>query len=152
MDEENVLSAELVAYLACGFDKRLAFNVADGSTDFGNDDVGCRLFESLQSHAALDLVGDVRNDLDSVTEVFTTTFALDDAGIDLTGGDVGGLRQVDVEKTLVVSDVEVGLGSVISDKHLTVLERVHRSRVDVEIRVEFLHDNAQTAASQKVAE
>jgi hypothetical protein len=33
-----------------------------------------------------------------------------------------------------------------------VLERVHRSRIDVEIGVEFLHDNPQTASSEKVTE
>ena len=35
------------------------------------------------------------------------------------------LRQVDVEKALVVADVEVGLRTVLGHEHLAVLERVH---------------------------
>ena len=42
-------------------------------------------------------------------------------------------------------DVEVGLGAVVGDEDLAVLERVHRPGVDVEVRVELLHRHAQAA-------
>ena len=34
--------------------------------------------------------------------------------------------------------IEIGLGSVVGDEHLAVLERTHRSGVDVDVRIEFL--------------
>jgi hypothetical protein len=38
-----------------------------------------------------------------------------------------------------VTDVEVGFRTISSDEDLTVLERVHRAGIDVQVRVEFLH-------------
>ncbi len=72
--------------------------------------------------------------------------------VDLPGGDVGRAGQVGVEEALVVADVEVGLGAVLGDEDLAVLERVHRARVDVEIRVELLHRDPQAAGLEQGAE
>ena len=41
------------------------------------------------------------------------------------------------DEALVVAEVEVGLGAVVGDEDLAVLERAHRARVDVEVRVEL---------------
>ena len=49
-----------------------------------------------------------------------------------------------------MADVEVGFSTVVGDEHLTVLERVHRSGVNVEIRVEFLHHHIDATAGEKV--
>ena len=49
-------------------------------------------------------------------------------------------------------DIEVRLGPIIGHEDLAVLERVHRAGVDVEVRIELLHDDAKTTASQKVTE
>jgi hypothetical protein len=51
-----------------------------------------------------------------------------------------------------VADVEVGLGAVVGDEDLAVLERVHRAGIDVEVGVELLHRDPQTAGLQQVAE
>jgi hypothetical protein len=40
-------------------------------------------------------------------------------------------------ETLVVSDVEIGLGAVLGDEHLAVLEQVHGARIDVEVGSSF---------------
>ena len=60
--------------------------------------------------------------------------------------------QPDVEEPLVVADVQVGLGAVVGDEDLTVLERVHRAGVDVEVRVELLHLDAQAAHLEQPAQ
>ena len=60
--------------------------------------------------------------------------------------------QVAVEEPLVVADVEVGLGAVLGDEHLTVLERVHGARVDVEVGIELLHRHLQAACGEQLAE
>ena len=76
----------------------------------------------------LDLVGDVRDDLHRVAEVLAAALPGDHPGVDLAGGHVGLGGQVAVQEPLVVADVQVGLGAVLGDEHLAVLERVHRAR------------------------
>ena len=156
VDEEHVAASELVAHLASGLDERLGLDVADRAADLGDDHVGRRRTVGrglcLQPHPALDLVGDVRDDLHRVAQVLAATLALDDARIDLAGRHVGRLVEVDVEEALVVADVEVGLGTVIGDENFAVLERVHRAGVNIQIRVEFLHHNAEPTRRQKVAQ
>jgi hypothetical protein len=56
------------------------------------------------------------------------------------------LRELGVCEPLVVAQIEIGLGAVIGDKNFSMLERAHGSRIDVEIRVEFLQRHAQPAA------
>ncbi len=150
--EEDVLAAELVTDLSRGFDERLRLDVAHRAADLGDDHVGLGRLGRLQAHAALDLVGDVRDDLHGVAEVLPAALAGDDLRVDLAGRDVGRLAQLDVEEALVVADVEVGLGPVVGDEHLTVLERVHRARIHVQVGVELLHDDAQSTRREKVAE
>ena len=152
MHEEHVLATEFVAHLPCGLDERLRLDVADRAADLGDDHVGLRRLAGLQAHAALDLVGDVRNDLHGVAEILSAPLFRDDRRVDLAGGDVRRLAQVDVEESLVVPDVEVGLGTVVGDEDLAVLERVHRSGVDVQVWVELLHDHPEAPGRQEVAE
>ena len=61
-------------------------------------------------------------------------------------------EEVLVDEALVVADVEVGLGAVLGDVHLAVLERAHRPGVDVEVRIELLELDAQAARLQQPAE
>ena len=60
--------------------------------------------------------------------------------------------QVLVDEALVVAEVEIGLGAVLGDEHLAVLERAHRARVDVQVRVELLRLHAQAARLQQPSE
>ena len=60
--------------------------------------------------------------------------------------------EVLIEEPLVVAEVEVGLGSVVEDEHLAVLERVHRAGVDVDVRVELLDDHLLTTGFEEAAE
>jgi len=156
VDEEHVGPAELVAHLARRLDERLRLDVADRAADLRDDDVGrvlpVRAGLRLQPHAPLDLVGDVRDDLHGVAEVLAPPLPRDDLRVDLARRDVRRLVEADVEEALVVADVEVRLGAVVGHEDLAVLERVHRPRVDIEVGVELLHDDAQPPRGQQIAE
>ena len=78
--------------------------------------------------ALLDLVGDVRHDLDRAAQEVAAPLAADHGGVDAAGRDVAGTRQVHVDEALVVAEVEVGLGAIVGDEHLAVLVRAHRAR------------------------
>jgi hypothetical protein len=68
------------------------------------------------------------------------------------GGVAGVAREVFVDEAFVVPDVEIRLRTVLGDEDLAVLERAHRPRVDVQVRVELLHLHLQTARPQQPAE
>ena len=159
VQEEAVVPADVVADLACRLEERQRLDVADGAADLGDDDVDpARPFvdgPSVPAHgedAVLDLVGDVRDHLDGVTEVVAAALLGDHAGVDLPGRDVGDLAEVGVEEPLVVADVEVGLGAVVGHEDLAVLERVHRPGIDVEVGIQLLHRHPQAAGAQQPTE
>ncbi len=127
-------------------------DVADRAADLGDDHIRSGALGRLQPHPSFDLVGDVRDDLHGVAEVLAAALLGDDRRIDLAGGDVRGLVELDVEEALVVADVEIGLGAVIRDEDLAVLERVHGARIHVQIGIELLHDDAESARSEEVSQ
>ena len=102
--------------------------------------------------AVLDLVGDVRDHLDGAAEVVAAALAPDHRVVDRARGGVGGAARVRVREALVVAEVEVGLRAVLGDEHLAVLERAHRARVDVDVRVELLDRHGQPARDQQPAQ
>ena len=57
-----------------------------------------------------------------------------------------------MSKALVVAQVQVGLGAVVGDKHLAVLERRHGPRINIQIGVELHHVHAQAAALKQAAD
>ncbi len=128
-------------------EERQRLDVTDGAPNLGDDDVDvARLGD--QRHALLDLVGDVRNNLHCAPEVVPTTLAPDDRVVDPAGGHVRSAARVRVGEALVMAQVEIGLGAVLGDEHLTVLIRRHRARVDVDVGVELLHRHRQPARDQ----
>ena len=101
---------------------------------------------------ALDLIGDMRDDLYRSTAEISAAFFLQNGPVNLTGCDIGIFRQTFVDKTLIMSKVQVCLSTVVGYKYLTMLDRIHRSRVDIDIRIEFLHGYFITACFQKTAQ
>ena len=150
VQEEGVLPADLVPDLPGRLEERQRLDVADGAADLGDHHVD--VVGGHREDAVLDLVGDVRDHLHGVAEVLAATLAGDHVGVDLPGGDVGLAAEVAVEEPLVVADVEVGLGAVLGDEHLTVLERVHRAGIDVEVGVQLLHGDPDTSGGEQCAE
>ena len=137
MEVDDVLGADLAPELPDRLEERERLDVADRPADLGDDDVGRRdLLRAADPR--LDLVRDVRDDLDGRAEELALALLAQDRVPDRTGGVARVPRQVLVDEALVVADVEVGLGAVLGDEHLAVLERAHRARVDVQVRVELL--------------
>src|SRR4051794_3847504 len=137
VDEHAAVAAFVDLELAQRFEERQRLDVADGAADLG-DHVLDVLRISDELDAALDLVGDVRDDLDGVAEVVAATLTADDRVVNRAGGHVRPARGVDVGEALVVAEIEVGLGAVLGDEYLAVLERRHRAGIDVDVRVELL--------------
>ena len=140
--------SDIVLELTDGLQKRLTFDIADRTADFRDDDVSAvRLGDIVD--LLLDLVRDVRDDLHRRAEVLALALLVEDRPVDLARRDVGVLRQVDIDEALVMAEIEVGL---IRDKDLTVLVRAHRTRIDVDVRIEFLDRDLDSPALEETAE
>ena len=150
VDEAGVVAAHAEGHLADGLDERQGLNVADRTADFNDGHVG--LAVKGAGGAALDellnFVRDVRDHLNGLAEVFAATFLAKHALVDLTRREVVGLVHLRGDEAFVVTEVEVGFRPVFRHKNFTVLERRHRARVDVDIRIELDHGHLQTTRFQ----
>ena len=132
----HVVAAELDAHLADRLEERQRLDVAHRAADLDHADVG---IAGAERDAALDLVGDVRDHLHGRAEVVAAALLGDHALVDPAGGEVAVAPGGGAHEALVVAEVEVGLGAVVGDEHLAVLERAHGARIDVDVRVELDH-------------
>ena len=150
VDVADVVAPDEVAELPDRFEEREDLDVADRAADLGDHDVDVVAGDPLD--AALDLVGDVRDDLHGLAEVVAAAFGGEDGLVDRPGGGVRVPRQALVDEALVVPEIEIGLAPVVGDEHLAVFERVHRARVDVDVGVELLEGDPQPAELEQPAE
>src|SRR5687767_9078465 len=108
VEVDDVLGAGLATELANRLEVRKRLDVPDRAADLGDDDVRVR----HRGHAAdpvLDLVRDVRDDLNRGAQVLPFAFLADDGVPDRTRRVIRVAREVLVDEALVVADVEIGL-------------------------------------------
>ena len=146
---DGVGRADFEAQLPDRFEERQRFDVADGAADL--DDQHVLALRALED-ARLDLVGDVGNHLHGAAQVFAAPLFLDDGLVDLAAGRVVQPRHPLRDEALVVAEVEIGLRAVVGDEHLAVLRRVHRSRIDVEVRIQLLDRQLEPPGLQQAAD
>ena len=151
VEVEDVLLPDLAPELADRLEERQRLDVADGAADLGDDDVG-GLRDGAAPDARLDLVRDVRDHLHRRAEVVALALLAQHRLPDRAGAVARVAGEVLVDEALVVAEIEIGLGAVLGDEHLAVLERAHRAGVDVEVRVELLRLHAEPAGLQQAAE
>ncbi len=92
------------------------------------------------------------DDLDGFAEVVAAALLGDDLLVDAAGGEVVVAGELGVGEALVVAEVEVGLGAVVGDEDLAVLEGRHGAGVDVEVGVELHQVDAEAAGLEQAAD
>ena len=142
VDVDTAVAPQFDAKLTNSLQERQRLDVADRTTDLDQTNVG---ITGAAMHGRLDLVGDVRNHLDSRTEVFAAALLADDSLVDAPGRVIGVSAGGRAHEALVVTQVEIGLGAIICDEDLAMLERTHRPGVDVDVRVQLDHADRQTS-------
>src|SRR5262249_5781285 len=127
-------------------EERQALDVADRAADLAQYEV-----EAVVALAdeLLDGVGDVRDHLDGGAEIIAAPLLGQDVLVDAAGGDVVLAAGGPAGEALVMAEVEVGLGAVVGDEPLAVLVGRHRTRIDVEIRVELAQPHPVAARLQE---
>ena len=151
MDVKHVVAAQLVAHLAQRFQEGQRLDIADRAADLDQHDLGAGGLGD-QADAALDLVGDMRDDLDGAAQVIAAALFADHLGIDLPGGDVADPVQADVDKALVMTQVQVGLRAIIQHVHLAMLVGAHRAGIDIDIGVQLLDCHGKAALFEQPAD
>src|SRR3974390_267704 len=111
-----------------------ALDIADGAADLTQDEVE---FIVAIANEVLNGIGDVRNNLDRRAEVIAAPLLRENFLIDSAGRNIVLARRRTASKTLVMTQVEIGLGTVIGDKNFAMLIWRHRARVDVQIGVKL---------------
>src|SRR5262245_20485505 len=149
VDEGRVVASDLITHLADGFEEGKRFDVADRSTDLDDHDV-----HSVRDRfdRVLDLVGDVRDHLDGFAQVIAAALFFDDREINATRSPVVGLRQARAGESLVMTEVQVGLGAVVGHVDLAMLKRRHCAGIDIYVRIEFHQRDLQPARFEQGAD
>ena len=94
----------------------------------------------------------MRDHLHRLPQVFTGAFLLDDTLINLPGRERVESGEFAARESLVVAQIEIGLGPVFQHVNLTVLHGAHRARIDIEIRIKFLNADDEPANLQQRAQ
>ena len=142
MDENRRVLFRTQAQLACGFQKRQGFDIADGSSDFDKRDFVA--FRTTMDEV-LDFVGDMGNDLDGFAQIFAAPFLADDGFVNLPGGEVVHLVHPGGNETFIMAQIQIGFRAVVGDEDFAVLERTHRAGVHVDVRVQLDHGDFEAA-------
>ena len=81
----------------------------------------------------------MRDDLDSLTQIGSLPLLVYDSAVNLASGDVIRTGCIDIEKSLIVTKVQVSLCPVLGHEALSVLIGIECARIHVEIGIEFLN-------------
>lgn len=142
MDLQEIVLSCPSLQLSHSLDKRRTLDISDSSSQLNNAHIR-RLIGIIDGDACytldpiLNRIGQMRHDLDSLSQVVTATLALNDVLVDLAGSDVVLASQGDVEIALVVSQVEVDFSSVVEYKDLPMSEAVSRGLETARPQAEF---------------
>jgi len=146
MNKNGVVSPCFIAELADGFQKGKAFDITDRAADFHDGDIktGRRLPDII-----LYFVGNVRNNLHSLAQIIAASFFGNDGIINLSGGEIVSLSHAGGTESFIMSQVEIRFRAVVGHENFTMLKRTHCAGIDINVRIQFLIADFQTAAFQK---
>ena len=99
---KHIVAAYFFLYLPDGFQERQAFDITDGTADFGNDDIGIVIVANTV-YAVFDFIGNVGNDLYRVAQIITAPFFLQHRPVDLASRDIGIFTQININEPFVMT-------------------------------------------------
>ncbi len=132
---QGVFITEIEAQLTHSLKEGQAFDVANRASDL---DYYYIFIFSQSCDPAFDFVCDVGDNLNGLALIYPLTLVGQHAFIDLTGTTTAFAGESFIHKAFIVSQIKVCLGTVISDKNLSMLEGAHISRVHIQIWIQLL--------------
>ncbi len=116
---QDVVPPDVLLQLPGGLQKRQTFDIADRSAEFGNHDID-RFIVGGADYAFLDLISNMGDDLDCPSQIVALALFIQNGPINLAGGDIMISRQILVDKTFVMAQVQIGFGAVVGNEYLAV--------------------------------
>jgi len=144
-----VFSPQFRAHLPNRLHERQRFDIAHGTADLHQADIGVA---GAGDHAVLDLVGNVGNHLHGRPEILAPALLRDDISVDPARGEIAVAGRGRANEALVVTEIEIGLGPVLGDENLAMLERTHGARIHVDIGIQLDHADLESAGLQYCAQ
>jgi len=91
----------------------------------------------------------VGDDLNRPAQVVAVPLLLNHLSVDLAGSKVAEVAQAYVDETLIMPEIQIGFSAVIEHVHLAVLIGGHGPRIHIDIRVELLNGNLESAGFEE---
>src|SRR5579863_3957091 len=151
MQVQHITPPDIFAHLANGLQEWLALDVAHRAAHFHDHHIGVGV-SRYAVNALLNLVGDVRDHLNGSTQVLAASLFANHGGINLTRRNIVALIGGFIGKTLVVTQIKIGLCPVIRYKHLTMLVRRHGAGVNIDVGVELHEGDTDTTILEQASE
>jgi len=139
----DILLSRISPELPDSLKKRQALYIAYGAADFYDNNI---YFIGYKPYAFFYLVCDVRNYLNGAAQVVSPALLGDNRVIYLSCGKIAVFSQFGICKPLVVPQIQIGFCAVIGNVNLSVLKRIHCSRININVRIEFLNRYRKTPA------
>ena len=92
------------------------------------------------------------NDLNGGSQIISPPFFLQDFTVNFTRRHIGILIEADINKALIVSQIQVCFRSIIGHINFSVLIRAHGPWIDIDIRVKFLNSDLETTILEQPAQ
>ena len=126
----------------------LGFDVSHCSAHFDDRD-GIISVPCSHIEPALDLICDMGDDLNCASAIVAPALFVEDGPVYFARRNVAVVVKTLVNEALIMAQVKVCLRSVVCHKDLTVLDRVHRSGIDIQVGIKLLHGHLIAAGLQK---
>ena len=98
-------------------------------------------------NAVFDFVGDVRDNLHRFPEILPRALIVQYGLVHLAAGKVVESREFYIRESLIMPEIEIRFGAIISYKHFPMLKRI-----DIKIGIELLNGDFQATVFQQCAE
>ena len=137
VDEQAVLLALLQCDLPDGLQKRLALNVTHCAADLRNDHIAVA-FLADTIDKPLDLIRDMRDDLDCAAQILPFSLLVEHVPVNLPCCQVGEAIQVLIDEAFVMAKVQIRLRTIFGHENFSMLKWTHCPRVHIDVGIQLL--------------
>ncbi len=136
MDIDGIVTTEIPFHLTDCFQKRQTLDISDSPSDFDQNDIRTAGFCKIEK-PLLYFISDMGNHLHSTTQIRALTFFLKNRPIDFPCRCIIRLSDGNIQKSFVMTQIKIGLRTIVGNEYFTVLVRIHGSRIHIDVWIEF---------------
>ena len=132
------------------FQEWLTLDITHSTAYFDDGNVSF-IFVVIAVKTTFDLICNMRDNLYRTSAEISPALFVKNGPVNLSGGNVGILGQALIDKTFIMSQIQVCLCTIVCNKDFSVLDWVHGTWVNIDIWVKFLHGDFIAAGLQETS-